>query len=92
MIMGEGNALEISINSEEAEGRMLLIAGEPIDEPIARYGPFVMNTRAELQQAFRDYQRDEFGGWSWKRDDPVHGENGERFAIHPDGRRETPPS
>merc|ERR1711988_616079 len=61
LIMGEGNALEISINSEEAEGRMLLIAGEPIDEPIARYGPFVMNTEAEIRKCFQDFQDGTFG-------------------------------
>ena len=69
---------------------LLLLEGRPIGEPVAQHGPFVMNTRAELQQAFRDYQRDEFGGWSWEKDDPVHGQVAERFALHPDGRRETP--
>lgn len=45
----------------ETECRLLLMAGEPIDEPIVGYGPFVMNTRQEIEQAFQDYQLGRMG-------------------------------
>jgi redox-sensitive bicupin YhaK (pirin superfamily) len=44
-----------------ADARLLVMGGEPIDEPIVGHGPFVMNSRAEIQQAFEDYQLGRMG-------------------------------
>lgn len=74
--------------TEDAE--FLLLQGRPIAEPVAQYGPFVMNTQAQIQQAVRDYQRTQFGAWPWEDSAPVHGHAPRRFARHPDGRTEEP--
>jgi len=66
----------------------LLLQGKPINEPLVQYGPFVMNTEDEIQQAFADYRKDQFGGWPWDRNDPVHVDAKGRFAKHSDGRLE----
>jgi redox-sensitive bicupin YhaK (pirin superfamily) len=71
---------------------LLLLQGRPIAEPVAQYGPFVMNTRAEVQEAFADFQRTQFGGWPWPVSDPVHAVDEGRFARHADGTIERPSS
>ncbi len=68
---------------------LLMLQGRPINEPVAQYGPFVMNTEAEIHQAFADYRATEFGGWPWPASDPVHPREQGRFAKHADGRVET---
>jgi redox-sensitive bicupin YhaK (pirin superfamily) len=54
LLFDEGN--ELCIETAEQSCRFVIIAGKPIGEPIVQYGPFVMNTQDEIQQAFYDYQ------------------------------------
>lgn len=57
-VLGEGDTLELTGGS--AGARLLLVAGLPLREPVARYGPFVMNTAEEIHRAFEDYRNGRF--------------------------------
>ena len=54
-VLGTGDSIQL--HAADRSARLLLIAGKPLNEPIARGGPFVMNTADEVRQAFSDYQR-----------------------------------
>jgi redox-sensitive bicupin YhaK (pirin superfamily) len=80
----------VALEAGEAVSEFLLLQGRPIGEPVAQYGPFVMNTQAEIMQAMQDYRRTQFGGWPFADSAPVHGRGTARFARHPGGRVEEP--
>lgn len=79
---------QTTILNGDQEGYLFLLQGKPLGEPVAQYGPFVMNTEQEIRQAFEDYRRTEFGGWPWARRDHVHPLTSGRFASYVDGKKE----
>ena len=80
---------DVELVNGPLEAEFLVMQGKPIAEPVAQYGPFVMNTQAEIHQAFADYRRTEFGGWPFADTAPVHGREAARFAKHANGVVET---
>jgi len=79
---------EVLLTNGNTESSLLLLQGKPIQEPVAQYGPFVMNTQAEIQQAMSEFQQTQFGGWPWPSYEHVHPREKGRFAKYPNGVEE----
>jgi hypothetical protein len=61
-LLGDGDTVRLRADADaKSPARLLLLGGVPIGEPVARYGPFVMNTRQELTQAFADFESGKLG-------------------------------
>ncbi|WP_202707986.1 pirin family protein [Sporosalibacterium faouarense] len=73
---------EIEIINGNKKSYLLLLEGEPINESVVNYGPFVMNTMNEIKQAYKDFDDTQFGGWPWDRKDPVNPKDIGRFAKY----------
>lgn len=78
----------ITLTAGDTPCRFLLLQGKPIAQPMVQYGPFVMNTEAEIQEAYHDFQKTRFGGWPWPTYEYVHSKEKGRFALHADGTLE----
>ncbi|MCB0372737.1 MAG: pirin family protein [Muricauda sp.] len=76
---------DVHIKTGDGKAHFILLQGKSIGEPIAKYGPFVMNTDEEIQQAMEEYRLTQFGGWPWPYPDNVHDKDKGRFALYPDG-------
>ena len=61
-VLGEGDAVRIRAGDEDA--RLILVAGRPLNEPVFKHGPFVMNSKEEIIQAIHDYQNGTFSAAS----------------------------
>ncbi|MCB9195285.1 MAG: pirin family protein [Flavobacteriales bacterium] len=71
-----------------SETSILILQGKPIGEHVVQYGPFVMNTKQEIMDAFNEYHETQFGGWPWAKFDQTHDKAKQRFALHADGTLE----
>jgi hypothetical protein len=80
----------LALEAGAGEAEFVLLQGRPIDEPVAKRGPFVMNSQREIREAYADYRRTQFGGWPWPANGPVHSGGKGRFARHIDGTYEEP--
>lgn len=81
-------SVDTTIYSGNTAVSIFILQGKPINEQVMQYGPFVMNSKEEIKQAFDDYHQTQFGGWPWPRYDQVHERSKNRFALHADGRLE----
>jgi len=79
---------DIEIKNGNEDAYFLILEGKPIGEPVAKYGPFVMNTEEEINQAMKDYRETQFGGWPWSQVEVVHPRDKGRFALHSNGVEE----
>jgi redox-sensitive bicupin YhaK (pirin superfamily) len=76
---------DIHLLTSDSSVKILILQGKPIEEPVYQHGPFVMNTRKEIQEAFEEYQQTQFGGWPWPEYENVHESNKGRFAKYSNG-------
>ncbi len=78
----------IQIKNGDEESHFLILEGLPINEPVVKHGPFVMNTDEEIRETMIEYGRTQFGGWPWNETEVVHPRNKGRFALHSNGEEE----
>jgi redox-sensitive bicupin YhaK (pirin superfamily) len=76
---------KITLKNGKKPASILVLQGKPINEPVIQYGPFVMNTKQEIQEAFDEFSKTRFGNWPWPSYEMTHPTHAGRFAKHADG-------
>ena len=76
---------QVNIQNTSEKAYFLFLQGRPINERMEQYGPFVANSREEINEIMKEFQRPEFGGWPWDRPGPVHDKSLGRFSKVGDG-------
>ena len=79
---------DIIIKNGDIDAYLLILEGNPINEPVVKHGPFVMNTQEEIRETMKEYGKTQFGGWPWGEVEMAHPKNKGRFALHSDGNEE----
>lgn len=79
---------DIIFENGTAESYILILEGKPINQPVVKHGPFVMNTEEEIRETMREYGKTQFGGWPWEETEVAHSKTKGRFALHSDGTEE----
>lgn len=81
---------KLTIKNGSKPAKILLLQGKPIGERVVQQGPFVANSKEEINAAFSRFRDSEFGGWPWPSQEHTHNPKVSRFAIFPDGKEEKP--
>ncbi|MBM1106849.1 pirin family protein [Aurantibacter crassamenti] len=76
---------DVEIKTGDTSAHFIVLQGKPINEPVVKHGPFVMNTEEEIHATMKEYGLTQFGGWPWPYPDHVHDRDKGRFALYPDG-------
>ncbi len=79
---------DIQIINGNTASFLLVLEGNPINEPVVQHGPFVMNTEEEIRETMREYGKTQFGGWPWEEAEMAFPKEKGRFALHSNGNEE----
>lgn len=90
LVLDPAQSLPIKNGNQKAE--FLLLEGMPINESVVQQGPFVANSRTEMNEVIQEYQKTQFGGWPHDVYEKVHDKSKGRFAQHANGELELPKS
>lgn len=77
---------DVHVQNSSEVAYLFFLQGKPINEPLVQHGPFIANSKEEIQEAMQEYRKTQYGGWPYDTNEPVHDKNSGRFAKFADGK------